>query len=89
MPEDIATVAAAMTACCLTDWITPLLLLLLLQVSAAFALVLRSFGLLINSVGGETQLDLASYTFSGADILRAFLVQFLLFCNVNAALQIP
>jgi ABC-type polysaccharide transport system permease subunit len=53
------------------DWITLplllplLLLLLLLQVSAAFALVLRSFGLLINSVGGETQLDLASYTFSG------------------------
>lgn len=38
---------------------------MLLQVSAAFALVLRSFGLLINSVGGETQLDLATYTFAG------------------------
>ncbi|WIA39196.1 hypothetical protein OEZ86_005321 [Tetradesmus obliquus] len=36
-----------------------------MQVSAAFALVLRSFGLLINSVGGETQLDLANYTFAG------------------------
>jgi hypothetical protein len=47
----------------------PLLLLILLQVSAAFALVLRSCGLLVNSVGGETQLDLATYTFSGQLLL--------------------
>jgi hypothetical protein len=40
-------------------------LLLLCQVSGGFARVLSSLGLLINSVGGETEIDLAAYTFSG------------------------
>jgi hypothetical protein len=38
-----------------------------MQVSAEFAAVLQSCGLLVNSMGGETQLDLATYTFSGGD----------------------
>jgi lysylphosphatidylglycerol synthetase-like protein (DUF2156 family) len=42
-----------------------LLALLLLQVSAEFAAVLQSCSLLVNSMGGETVLDLATYTFSG------------------------
>ncbi|WIA18896.1 hypothetical protein OEZ85_003568 [Tetradesmus obliquus] len=36
-----------------------------MQVSAEFAAVLQSCGLLVNSMGGETVLDLASYSFSG------------------------
>jgi lysylphosphatidylglycerol synthetase-like protein (DUF2156 family) len=40
----------------------------LLQVSAEFAAVLQSCGLLVNSMGGETVMDLASYTFSGESI---------------------
>ncbi|KAF6256766.1 hypothetical protein COO60DRAFT_1702160 [Scenedesmus sp. NREL 46B-D3] len=36
-----------------------------MQVSAEFAAVLQSCGLLVNSMGGETVLDLATYSFSG------------------------
>jgi lysylphosphatidylglycerol synthetase-like protein (DUF2156 family) len=39
-----------------------------LQVSAEFAAVLQSCGLLVNSMGGETVMDLATYTFSGESI---------------------
>lgn len=37
-----------------------------LQASASFATVLSSqFGMLVNSVGGETELDLTTYQFTG------------------------
>eukprot|EP00775_Hariotina_reticulata_P013086 gene13086-13213_t len=38
---------------------------LFMQVSGGFARILSSLGLLVNSVGGETEIDLAAYTFSG------------------------
>lgn len=36
-----------------------------MQVSAEFAAVLQSFGFTVNSMGGETRLDLATYNFTG------------------------
>ena len=38
---------------------------LLLQISKEFGFILRGLGMLVNSVGGETQLDLEKYAFSG------------------------
>lgn len=35
------------------------------QISKEFGEVLQGLGLLVNSVGGETELDLLKYTFSG------------------------
>ena len=43
----------------------PFLLFPPLQTSKDFALVLRSMGLTVNSMGGETEMDLKGYSFSG------------------------
>ena len=40
-----------------------------LQVSSEFAAVLEGFGFTVNSMGGETRLDLATYNFTGEQSL--------------------
>lgn len=40
----------------------------MLQISKEFGLILRGLGMLVNSVGGETRLDLTKYTFSGSQV---------------------
>lgn len=40
-----------------------------LQVSASFASVLQDMGFSVNSMGGETRLDLATYNFTGTHMV--------------------
>lgn len=65
----ICSQRALSVPCCLTVSLPVMVLscLLAVQVSAEFARVLEGFGFTVNSMGGETRLDLATYNFTGGN----------------------